>query len=398
MQAAIQGCQAVRKKRHTFACLSFLDERDDPPRARPGPRRPPPRGPSADPQTLLVRRLIAIGGGLLVLVLLYLGIRGCQASQKEQGFKDYVRDASELVAESDQQSTALFELLEDPGGSEVDFTSNVNGAKVQAEQLVDRANDTDVPDQLKGAHENLVETLEFRRDGLDGIAREVAEPSGEETQGGDGGGGDSANERIAAQMQFFLTSDVIYSQRFLPKLLGTIDEEDLAEDVPVPDTLRDPESVAFLPDISWLQPSTVGDKLAGVGTGGGGDEPAAPGLHGTGIGSVTVKPSGTALTEGSAVTIPAADDVSFDIEVANQGEHPEEAVEVVVEIAGSGDPIELSETLDAISNGETKVVNVPLAETPPIGEPVDVNVRIEPVPGEEKTDNNEGSFTAIFAR
>ena len=338
----------------------------------------------------MVRRAIAIGGGLLVLLLLYLGIRGCQASQKEQGFKDYVRDASELVAESDQQSTALFDLLGDPGNSEVDFTSNVNGSKVQAEQLVDRAKKTDVPDELKGAHENLVETLEFRRDGLDGIAREVAASGGEDGEG-------SANERIAAQMQFFLTSDVIYSQRFLPKLLGTIEEEDLDQDVPVPDTLRDPEAVAFLPEIGWLRPATVGDRLAGVG-GGGGDEPAAPGLHGTGLGSVTVKPSGAALTEGTAAQIPAAADVSFDIEIANQGEHPEEGIIVAVEISGSGDPIELEETLDAISPGESKVVNVPLAETPPIGEPVDINVRIEPVAGEEKTDNNEASFTAIFAR
>jgi hypothetical protein len=336
----------------------------------------------------MVRRAIAIGGGLLVLLLLYLGIKGCQASQKEQGFKDYVRDASELVAESDQQSTALFDLLGDPGNSEVDFTSNINGSKVQAEQLVDRAKKTDVPDELKGAQKNLVETLEFRRDGLDGIAREVAAAGGEE--------GGNANERIAAQMQFFLTSDVIYSQRFLPKLLGTIEEEDLDQDVPVPDTLRDTEAIRFLPDIDWLQPSTVGERLAGVGAGG--DEPAAPGLHGTGLGSVTVKPSGAALTEGAAAQIPASADVSFDIEVANQGEHPEEGIVVSVEISGSGDPIELEETLDAINPGESKVVNVPLAETPPIGEPVDIKVTIAPVAGEKKTDNNEASFTAIFAR
>ena len=324
-----------------------------------------------------------------MLLLLFLGIRGCQASQKEQGFKDYVRDAGELVAESDQQSTALFELLGDPGNSEVDFTSNVNGAKVQAEQLVDRANGADVPDQLKGAHEKLVETLEFRRDGLDGIAREVAAAGGED-------GGD-ASQRIAAQMQLFLTSDVIYSQRFLPKLLGAIEEEDLAQDVPVPDTVRDPQAVAFLPDIGWLRPGTVGDRLAGVGAAEG-DEPAAPGLHGTGLGAVTVSPSGAALAEGTTTQIPAGEDVSFDVEVANQGENPEEGVVVAVEIAGSGDPITLEETLDAINAGESKVVNVPLAETPPIGEPVEVSVRIEPVPGEEMTDNNEATFTAIFAR
>src|SRR6185436_7984175 len=103
----------------------------------------------------------------------------------------------------------------------------------------------------------------------------------------------SPNEQIAAQMQFFLTSDVIYSQRFLPDLLGTIDDENLDQDVPVPNTLTDPETIAFLPDISWLRPQTVADKLGGLGSAS--DEAAAPGLHGNGLGSVTVKPSGTAL-------------------------------------------------------------------------------------------------------
>jgi len=337
--------------------------------------------------------VIAIGGGLLVLLLLFVGIRGCQASQKEQGFKDYVQDASELVAESEQQSTALFDLLGNPGNSEVDFTSNVNGAKVQAEQLVERANDTDVPGELEGAHEDLVQTLEFRRDGLDGIAREAAAAGAEEdTAAADDA--PSPDEAIAAQMQFFLTSDVIYSQRFLPQLLGQLEEEDLDEDVPVPDTLTDPETITFLPDINWLRPQTISERLSGIGTPG--QEAAEPGLHGTGLGSVTVLPAGTALVEGSAAQVAAAEGVSFDIEIANQGEHPEENVVVVVEISGD-DPIELEETLDAINPGESKVVNVPLAETPTVGTPVDVTVTIEPVPGEEKTDNNEATFTAIFS-
>jgi hypothetical protein len=342
---------------------------------------------------LLVRRGIAVGGGLLVLLLLFFGIRGCQASQKEQGFKDYVRDAEELVGESEQQSAALFDLLANPGNSEVDFTSNINGSKVQAEQLVDRAKSIDVPDELKGAQDRLEDTLEFRRDGLDGIARETAatdttDNADEQTD---------PNERIAAQMQLFLTSDVIYSQRFLPNLLGSIEDEDLQDDVPVPATLTDAETIAFLPDIDWLDPSFVGDRLGSIGAGS--SAPAAPGLHGNGLGSVTVNPSGVALVEGSAAQIPAADDTSFDIEIANQGEHPEESVVVSVEISGgTGDPIQLEETLDAINPGESKVVNVPLAETPPIGEPVDITVKIEPVPGEEKTDNNEATFTAIFSR
>jgi len=258
-----------------------------------------------------------------------------------------------------------------------------------------------VPDQLKGAQSRLEDTLEFRRDGLDGIAQEAA---GATDTGGSGGGSASAdedtspNERIAAQMQFFLTSDVIYSQRFLPELLSTIEDEDLDEDVPVPATLTDPETISFLPDIEWLRPAFVSDQLGAIGTGGS-DEPATPGLHGNGLGSVTVQPSGTQLAEGAAAQIPYTEDTSFDIEIADQGDQPESDVVVSVEIAGeSGEPIKLTETLDAINPGESKVVNVPLADTPPIGEQVDITVRIEPVPGEEKTDNNEGTFTAIFSR
>ena len=379
--------------------MSFLDESDDQPRPPRPPRRPPPRGPQADPQTLLVRRAIAVGGGLLVLLLLFFGIRGCQASQKEQGFKDYVRDAEELVAESDQQATALFDLLENPGNSEVDFTSNINGSKVQAEQLVDRAKGLDVPDQLKGAHDRLEDTLEFRRDGLDGIAN-VAASSGTDTGDSSTSSGDentSPNEQIAAQMQSFLTSDVIYSQRFLPDLLGTIEDEDLDQDVPVPASLTDPETISFLPDIEWLRPSFVSDTLGAIGSGS--DEPATPGLHGNGLGTVTVQPSGTQLAEGTTAQIPFTEDASFDIEIADQGDQPEADVVVSVEIAGeSGEPIQLEETLDAINPGESKVVNVPLAETPPIGEQVNITVKVEPVPGEEKTDNNEATFTAIFSR
>jgi len=381
--------------------LSFLDERDDQPRPPRPPRRPPPRGPQADPQTLLVRRAIAVGGGLLVVLLLFFGIRGCQASQKEQGFKDYVRDTEELVAESDQQSAALFDLLENPGNSEVDFTSNINGSKVQAEQLVDRAKSLDVPDELKGAQSRLEDTLEFRRDGLDGIASVASSGTGADTGDATGGTTDEEtdpNKQIAAQMQAFLTSDVIYSQRFLPDLLSTIEEEDLDQDVPVPASLTDLETIQFLPDIDWLDPSFVGDTLGAIGTGGS-DEPATPGLHGNGLGTVTVQPSGTQLAEGSAAQIPFTEDTSFDIEIADQGDQPESDVVVSVEIAGSsGEPIQLEETLDAINPGESKVVNVPLAETPPIGDSVDITVKVEPVPGEEKTDNNEATFTAIFSR
>ena len=59
----------------------------------------------------MVRRGIAAGAGLLLLVLLVFGVRGCLNARKEQAIKDYVRDVGALLQESDQQSRGFFELI-----------------------------------------------------------------------------------------------------------------------------------------------------------------------------------------------------------------------------------------------------------------------------------------------
>ena len=114
--------------------MSFLDEEiEDRPR-RTSRRRPPPRGPGVDPQTLWVRRLIAIGVGVLILVLLVWGIHSCQVSRKHSAFRNYNRDVAALLQESDQQSGELFNLLRNPSGNAanpVDVTNNANGVRVQ---------------------------------------------------------------------------------------------------------------------------------------------------------------------------------------------------------------------------------------------------------------------------
>jgi hypothetical protein len=328
---------------------------------------------------------MAVGAGILVLVLLVLGVRGCLNARKERQFKDYVSDVGALVQESNQQSDDLFGLLREPSRqSAVDLQNAVNGLRVQAEQLVDRANGTDHPDELNGAHRYLTDTLEFRRDGVRAIADQLPTALGDE-------GREEATDRIAAQMRNFDASDVIYTQRFFPRTQEQLEDQDLAGEVEVPNS-------QFLPDINWLRPSTVQDRISRVSGGGGGDEPAAPGLHGTGLGTVTVQPGGTQLQPGAATEIQVSGDLAFEVQITNQGENDERDVTVKITVRGGGDPITVEERLDAIAQGETKTVTVPLADTPPTGRPATVNVEVEPVPGEEKTDNNRGRFPVVFTR
>ena len=181
-----------------------------------------------------------------------------------------MRDAGELVAESDQQNTQLFELLDDPGGSEVDFSvERQRRPKVTADQLVDRAKDTDVPDQLKSAHGEPGS----RRSSCGGMAWAESPTPWRHSGAPEGGPAAPPDARLAAQMQFFLASDVIYSQRFLPRLLGTHRGGGPLPGRPRSGHAHEAEgSIRFLPTISWLNPEFVASKLGGI-AGGGSDEP-----------------------------------------------------------------------------------------------------------------------------
>lgn len=369
--------------------MSFLDEELDESPRRSGSRRPPPRGPGVDSQTLWVRRAIAVGVGLLVVLLLVFGVRSCLGARKKQAFRNYVRDVSSLVQESNQQSQQLFNVLKVPTSgtpSPVDLTNNANGVRVQSEQLVDRANSTSHPSEMNAAHRYLLEVLEFRRDGITAVANDLR------TALGDTGRQQAVNQ-MAADMQNFLTSDVIYSQRFVPEYEKQLKKEDLLGETQVPKS-------AFLPDINWLQPTVVAvriGRIRGGGTSSSSSSTAAtPGLHGTSLGAVTVKPGGQTLSTTQAVEIPITPAPSLDVSVTNGGDSDETNVTVKVTISGSGKPIVVEQKVPTFPKGVTQAVNVPLSQTPPAGAPVSITIQVLPVPGEKKLDNNRAKYTAVF--
>jgi CARDB len=361
--------------------LSFLDEPDEParPRRQAGAVRP-----GVDRQTLMARRTVALGGAVVVIILLVLGVRGCLDARKERAMKDYVRESDALVRESDQQGAALFELLSGPGGQDqaVDVENNLNAIRVESARVVDQADSLDRPGEMSDAHESLVETLELRRDGVARVANALPMALGDQDRR-------EGTDAVSQQMQVLLASDVIYFQRFIPRLESALEDEDLAGEVRTP---RNPD-FRFVPSVDWVDPAFVADRVSGVRTGEG---EAAPGLHGNAVGTVTL--GGQTLTPDGSTTITLSDELSFEVQVANQGDNTETDVNVRVTIGEGDDAITLEEPLDSIAAGETKTVEVALEEQPPTGQNVPIEVEVEPVPGEEMTDNNVGTFSAIFTR
>ena len=330
---------------------------------------------------------MAIGIGVVVVILLFLLIKGCAAIQKQNSYKDYVREVSADVQQSQQESDAVFGLLrkgQANGQSPVDLQNNINGFRAEAVKLAERAKSRSVPDELKSANRYLVDTMELRADGLGAIARLLP------TALGDQGAG-QAIRQIAAENQLFLASDVFFTQRYLPQLFTTVKDQGLADNVPIPAQLRQPKG--FLPSIEWLRPQSVASQLTGTAST---TTPATPGLHGTGLVGVTAQPSGTALSTSGTTDIKAQKGISFDVQVQNQGQNTEKNVTVQVRITGAGKPISVDQQIASIAPGATATASVPLPSLPPTGRPVTINVLSKPVPGEKKTDNNKATYQAIF--
>ena len=331
----------------------------------------------------MVRRSIAGGAALIALVLFLLLLRGCLDSRKEQSFRDYTREVAALTNESDDQSAGVFRLLTGNTG-DVETTTQLNAFASNADQLLERARSTDRPDELAETNDYLIETLQFRRDGVRAVARLLPGENASRPERQQGA------KKIAAAMLTFLASDVIYTTRVKPQLETGLEDQGLDGEVDVPNS-------PYLPDTGWLDPAAVADRVGALGGGGGGDSgDAAPGLHGNGLGTVTL--GGVALAPDSSASVPLSGDLAFEIQVLNQGENTETEVPVNVTVGSGGDATDFNEVLPEIAAGETATVEVPFDAEPPTGQNVPITVEVEAVPGEEMTDNNTGEFSVIFTR
>jgi hypothetical protein len=379
-----------RTPRRRTSALSFFEDDEPPTRTVPRPRRPRPTGgpAAADSQTLLIRRGIALVGAALILILLVIAVNSCRNSQRENALKDYNRQLSAIARGSAVEvGQPFFQLLSDNGnGSPQELQTQISQYRVQAEQQYRQAEDLDVPNEMRGAQQSALIALEWRRDGLEYIGERIRTALGDE-----GEAADEAINQIAGQMQVFLASDVAWETRVIPFVNNALEEQEIGG--------QDISGSQFLPDQGWLAPQTIAteldQQLTGGGGGGGGGEPTGPGLHGTGLdatsyGDVTLQP-------GTANQLTFTPGQAFAVRFTNQGENDEFDIKVNVRIESEGaDPIRISDTIPRLVPGESATAELPLEDAPPLDTAVTIRVQVTRVPGEEKVDNNESEYPALF--
>jgi hypothetical protein len=370
--------------------LSFFDDGEETAtrpaaRAPRAPQKPRPRrarhveGPdSHDEHTVMVRRRVAAGAGVVLLIVIVLIVNGCLKSQKTQALKDYARSVGTIATESDQQvSQPLFAALSNAGSKPaLNVETQVNQLHLEAVKQASQAKGLSVPGEMSGAQRNLLLALDLRAEGVEKVANLLRTALGGQAK--------QASTTIAGDMENFLASDVIYSQRVAPLIEQTLKAGGAAGQTVA--------SSHFLPNIGWLEPSTVQARITG-------QSPTAAnqpvtGNHGSALKGVSVG-ANTLAPEPTLNHISGGGNPTFTVQVENSGESPETNVKVDVTVTAAGKQYAASHTIEKTEPGKTVNVDIPVTGVP-LSAASKIEVKIATVPGESDSENNKNTYLAIF--
>jgi hypothetical protein len=371
--------------------LSFFDDEETAtrtparaPRAsqRSQPRRPEGAGRSlpVDRHTLMVRRRVAFGVGVVLLVIIIVWISSCLKSQKSQALKDYNQHVGALARQYDENVTRpLFSTLSGATGkSALNVGVGINGLREQAKELASQAHGLSTPGEMSGAQRNLVLSYNLRSEALSKIASHIPTALG---------GNKQAVAKLAGDMEILLASDVIYSQRVAPLIQQALSDDGI-HDVPTAGSRS-------LPNLGWLEPSTVEARLGGQ-SGASSSSSFTPGNHGSALRGVTV--AAHALEPEPAINhISGGGNPTFTLQVENSGEFPETDVKANVSVTAGGKQYKASHLIEKTEPGKTVSVDIPVAGVPQ-GVAAKIEANVGGVRGENDLENNKGTFLAIFGK
>jgi hypothetical protein len=348
-------------------------------RPRPRPRRPQRTGGALDQHTLMMRRRIAAGVAVVLLIIIVLVINGCLKSQKTQSLKDYNHRVSQIAGESDSQvSKPLFAALAGAGSkSALDVEVQIDQLRLAAQTVAANAKSLSVPGEMVGAQRALLMALDFRVEGMTKVAALVPTAIG--------GKNKQASTLLAGDMEAFLASDVIFSQRVAPLIAQTLAANGIKG-------LRQPSS-RFLPNIGWLEPNTVFARITGQAASSQSSQTVS-GNHGSALKGVTVG-TNTLAPEPTLNHVTGGSNPTFTVQVENSGEFPETNVKVDVAVTAGGKQYKASHVIEKTEPGKTVNVEIPVTGIP-LGVAGKVEMNVEGVPGENDLENNKGTFLAIF--
>jgi hypothetical protein len=345
--------------------------------ARRGPR-PPIRPPAG--VTPLLRLIGLVAFAILVVVLLVFAVDSCRGSQKRDTYENYMGDVDEVATQSQQIGRQLNNVLTDPAAKLADIQERLSGLAQQQEQGVTRAEDIDPPGPLREIHPAVIQSLQLRVSGLQGLERAFRQTAQIRNE-------NVAGRALAIQARRLLSSDVVWDDLYKEPARAALADQDV-RGVQVPDSnfLRNPDLAT--PSLM----ASIWQRVRGASSGARACSP-----RGTGLVSVKALPSGTELSRDTLNTVEASEELAFSVVVEDTGCSQEVRIPVTLTIQKSPQNIVKTQTIPIINPGEQQTVTFRQIGQVPFATRTNVKVEVKPVANESKTDNNTAEYPVIFS-
>jgi hypothetical protein len=349
-----------------------------------GPRRPPTTPTNLTP---LLRLVGLIAFAILIVVLFVFWVQSCREAGKEKTYKSYMSKVSEVASSSHQIGSGLSQALLAQGIKQAEVERRISGLARQEQLDVDRAQEITPPGTLRDEHAALIEALQFRVSGLNGLASALAATASTKNVS-------SAASVLAAQMQRLLASDVVYDDEFkapaeLELKRQGVNGTNASGGPLVPDS-------NFLPSADLVTPTsmtTILQKIRGSAI-----TPSAGGLRGTNIVSVKVLPTNEELSTSTQTRITLRTNTAFQVTIEDSGDSQETGIPVTLTIVQQGsEDIVKRARIDFINPDEQKVITFKNFAPPDFSKPAVLKIVVEPVKNESNTSNNSADYPVIFS-
>jgi hypothetical protein len=341
-----------------------------------GPRRP--AGPSRGVAPLL-RLVLLIIGIVALFVIFGLVLQSCASASKRSSYQKYLSKVDTIARSSDDDGVAVETALTTPGLKAADLSAKLSGIAEQERQNVSAAADLNPPGRLRQENQQIVEALELRAGGTQGLARSFAESA------------TATSADLVAQGNRLSASDVIWADFFNAPTKAELQKQGITGVGGVPES-----HYVTNPDL-YTATSMEGvlKRLEGASTTG-----TRSGLHGTNIVSTEALPDKKTLSESTSNTVTGTTTTAFVVTIHNGGDSQEVGIKITLTIqktAGGGNAIVQTKTVDVIDPGKDKSVTFDNLGALPFAEKTNVSVDVAPVPGEQTKSNNHATYPVLFS-
>jgi hypothetical protein len=396
------------------AFLSFFDddyELDEAPPTRSARKRP--SMPSAPKGKGPQRLLVLVIGILIVLVAGYFLVQRCQRDREVSAYQSYVSQSNEVAKASgtvgSEFSAAILTAGQTPDGLDKSLTREIQSQQ----QIAKNAADLSAPDGVSAYKPFLVQSMQYRVSGLQGLQKALRDAFN--SAGTTGQVPLEQSAAVAATFQRLIASDVVYSDSYQEPVKQVLAQKSI--NATVEDSqFVDPKLIEFA--APQRMQSILNALLGGVPVDGGGTavtttdangnvvtstESAATdttgALHGTTLISTLFNPGGTQLDPASVNEVDSANDMSLAITVQNSGDATEVSVKVnvVLRAKGMDDRTLPTGEITTLDPGAQGTVEIPFGLSDIVFDSVvTAKVTVEKVPGEQNIDNNIGVYQIQF--